>query len=250
MSTLKSLETFSENIKIKAKEIKKLINKLEKKKNDSNIDDRINDMNSIKYSIDEELTNLVINDYENPLSNDKISAFAKYFKNNFLNINDIPYNEVTINNNPIDRKYINYFNDLRRRMSIKNRLKFNVTFEANIYLINISKKLNKIISKLENIRTINNSINDLNKYYNEEMGKLITEINNITISIDFIKREQLFTEINQEEFVKTLESDFQTEQINYLNDEINNFYLYIYLLKRNVYDEKWYKFSIVNDDFK
>jgi len=163
MSTLKSLETFSENIKIKAKEIKKLINKLEKKKNDSNIDDRINDMNSIKYSIDEELTNLVINDYENPLSNDKISAFAKYFKNNFLNINDIPYNEVTINNNPIDRKYINYFNDLRRRMSIKNRLKFNVTFEANIYLINISKKLNKIISKLENIRTINNSINDLNK---------------------------------------------------------------------------------------
>ena len=134
-------------------------------------------------------------------------------------------------------------------MSIKNRLKFNVTFEANIYLINISKKLNKIISKLENIRTINNSINDLNRYYNEEMGKLNTEINNITISIDFIKREQLFTEINQEEFVKTLESDFQTEQINYLNDEINNFYLYIYLLKRNVYDEKSYKFAIVNDDY-
>ena len=51
MSTLKSLETFSENIKIKAKEIKKLINKLEKKKNDSNIDDRINDMNSIKSSL-------------------------------------------------------------------------------------------------------------------------------------------------------------------------------------------------------
>jgi len=82
------------------------------------------------------------------------------------------------------------------------------------------------------------------------MGKLITEINNITISIDFIKREQLFTEINQEEFVKTLESDFQTEQINYLNDEINNFYLYIYLLKRNVYDEKSYKSAIVNDDYK
>jgi len=249
MSTLKSLETFSENIKIKAKEIQKLINKLEKKKNNSDIDDRINDMNSIKSSIDEELPNLVINDYENPLSNDKISAFDKYFKNNFLNINDIPYNEVTINNNPIDRKYIDYFNDLRRRMSIKNKLKFNVTFEANIYLINISKKLNKIISKLENIRTINNSINDLNRYYNEEMGKLNTEINNIKISIDFIKREQFFTEINQVEFVKTLESDFQTEQINYLNDEINNFYLYIYLLKRNVYDEKSYKFAIVNDDY-
>ena len=249
MSTLKSLETFSENITVKAKEIQKLINKLEKKKNNSDIDDRINDMNSIKSSIDEELPNLVINDYENPLSNDKISAFAKYFKNNFLNINDIPYNEVTINNNPIDRKYIDYFNDLRRRMSIKNKLKFNVTFEANIYLINISKKLNKIISKLENIRTINNSINDLNRYYNEEMGKLNTEINNIKISIDFIKREQFFTEINQVEFVKTLESDFQTEQINYLNDEINNFYLYIYLLKRNVYDEKSYKFAIVNDDY-
>ena len=249
MSTLKSLETFSENIKIKAKEIQKLINKLEKKKNNSDIDDRINDMNSIKSLIDEELPNLVINDYENHLSNDKISAFAKYFKNNFLNINDIPYNEVTINNNPIDRKYIDYFNDLRRRMGIKNKLKFNVTFEANIYLINISKKLNKIISKLENIRTINNSINDLNRYYNEEMGKLNTEINNIKISIDFIKREQFFTEINQVEFVKTLESDFQTEQINYLNDEINNFYLYIYLLKRNVYDEKSYKFAIVNDDY-
>ena len=102
---------------------------------------------------------------------------------------------------------------------------------------------------MESIRTINNSINDLNKYYNEEMGKLKEDINNITISIDFIKREELFTEINQEEFVKTLESDFQNEKSNYLSDEINNFYLYIYLLKRNVYDEKSYKFAIVNDDY-
>ena len=40
-------------------------------------------------------------------------------------------------------------------MSIKNRLKVNVTFEANIYMINIIKKLNEKIGDLEKVVNIN-----------------------------------------------------------------------------------------------
>lgn len=134
-------------------------------------------------------------------------------------------------------------------MSIKNRLKVNVTFEANIYMINIIKKLNEKIGDLEKVVNINYLINDLYNYYNEEIEKLNTENNNITISLEFIKREEIFTEINQEEFIRTLESDFENEKINYLNDDINNFLLYIYLLKKNLYDEKSYKSTVVNDDY-
>lgn len=61
-----------------------------------------NDMMAIKSIIDKELPNYVINNYENPLSNAQIAAFAIYFKDNIFNIGDIEPNEVTINNNPID----------------------------------------------------------------------------------------------------------------------------------------------------
>ena len=81
------------------------------------------------------------------------------------------------------------------------------------------------------------------------MKKLIVEINNIKISINFIKRENIFIDINQESFIITLQKDFENEKVDYFNNEVNNFFLFIYLLKNNLYDEKSYKSAVINDDY-
>ena len=59
----------------------------------------------------------------------------------------------------------------------------------------------------------------------------------------------IFNSFNQEEFIRTLESCYDKKNINYFSSEINNFKLYIYLLKNNLYDEKSYKSAVgFNDD--
>ena len=245
--TLKKLETFSNEMTKKTKEINKIINNL--KQNVDDFNERKNLMLKIKSHIDKELSNLVIKNFDLSLNDLEIEAFANYFNKNIYNINDIQANEIAINNEPIEINYINYFNDLRRRMCIKDRLKLNITFDANMQMINITKKLDIIIDKLEKIKQLIEKINVINNYYIIEMKKLIVEINNIKISINFIKRENIFIDINQESFIITLQKDFENEKVDYFNNEVNNFFLFIYLLKNNLYDEKSYKSAVINDDY-
>ena len=135
-------------------------------------------------------------------------------------------------------------------MNVKERLKFNITFEENINLLNIKKKIETIKPNFEKIKEINDEINKFNINYEKEMAILKREIDNINISIKFIKREEIFTSITQEEFIEALESNYNKKNINYFSSEINNFYLYIYLLKNKLYDEKSYKSSVrINEDY-
>ena len=135
-------------------------------------------------------------------------------------------------------------------MNIKEKLKFNITFEENINLINIKKKIETIKPNFQKIKEINDEINRFNINYEKEMAILKREIDNINISIKFIKREEIFTSITQEEFIEALESNYNKKNINYFSSEINNFYLYIYLLKNKLYDEKSYKSLVrINEDY-
>ena len=134
-------------------------------------------------------------------------------------------------------------------MNVKERLKFNITFEENINLLNIKKKIETIKPNFEKIKEINDEIIKFNINYEKEMAILKREIDNINISIKFIKREEIITSLTKEEFIETLESNYNKKNINYFSSEINNFYLYIYLLKNKLYDEKSYKSAVgINED--
>ena len=134
-------------------------------------------------------------------------------------------------------------------MPIKGRLKFNITFEENIFMVNILKNLDYIIPELEKIGEIKEKYDSINRYYKRKLNKLKLKINNIATSIDFIKRDKIFTDISKENFIEALQTNFQTEKIEYFNFEINNFYFYIYLLKKSLYDEKSYKSVAFSEDY-
>ena len=248
---LKKLEEFSKKISQGIKAIQDKVNSLLQ-------DDEINDDNyyyniiiELENRIDTELSNLVLKDYNLSLSNIQISTLNRYFKENILNVDDIKINDIEHNDdNLVFINGINYFNNRRKNMNIKEKLKFNITFEENINLINIKKKIETIKPNFQTIKEINDEINRFNINYEKEMAILKREIDNINISIKFIKREEIFTSITQEEFIEALESNYNKKNINYFSSEINNFYLYIYLLKNKLYDEKSYKLSVrINEDY-
>ena len=247
---LKKLEEFSKKISQDVKAIQDKVNSLLQ-------DDEISDDNyyynliiELENRIDIELSNLVLKDYNLSLSNKQISTLNKYFKENILNADDIKINDMEhTDDNLVFINGINYFNNRRKNMSVKERLKFNITFEENINLLNIKKKIETIKPNFEKIKEINDEINKFNINYEKEMAILKREIDNINISIKFIKREEIITSLTKEEFIETLESNYNKKNINYFSSEINNFYLYIYLLKNKLYDEKSYKSAVgINED--
>ena len=174
---------------------------------------------------------------------------SNYFKKNALLIGDIEENEINLNDINKQKQLISYLNGLRKNMSIKDRLKFNITFEENINLLKIKKETDILIPIFQKVEEINNNINLLNRYNETDLNKLKKEISNINITIKFIKRDGIFNDISKKDFIETLESNFMKSEIDYLSQEINNFYLFIYLLKTDLYDEKSYKLAVgINED--
>ena len=204
----------------------------------------------LKNSLEEEISNLPLKDCTISLSKGEIRKLDKYFKEKILNTDDIQINDINnTNDNLIYINSMNYFNNLRKNMTIKEKLKLNVTFEKNICLINIKKKIDELIPIYEKIKNIEHEIEEFKNMCKEELEILKGEIDNINIASQFIKREEIFNSFNQEEFIRTLESCYDKKNINNFSSEINNFKLYIYLLKNNLYDEKSYKSAVgFNDD--
>ena len=226
-----------------------MINKLEEEFDIFNYDKHKSYMLSIWTLINNNLSTLVSKGYAISLSNEEIVAFGEYFNHNPYDIDDIRKNEIKVRNLPINENYVNYFNSKRREMPIKDRLKFNITFEENIFMVNILKNLDYIIPELEKIGEIKEKYDSINRYYKRKLNKLKLKINNIATSIDFIKRDKIFTDISKENFIEALQTNFQTEKIEYFKFEINNFYFYIYLLKKSLYDEKSYKSVAFSEDY-
>jgi len=84
----------------------------------------------------------------------------------------------------------------------------------------------------------------LNVEYEQKLNEIRKEIDDIKITKKFLKREDIFSDLTQDKFIKSLEAKFDKINLDYFEPEINNFHLYIYLLKNNIYDEKSYKSTV------
>lgn len=180
----------------------------------------------IKNIIEEELSKLVVNDYELSLSQEEIKILDDYFKSNILNLDDIQANEINLEVVKID--CVNYFNRLRKDMSIKEKYKFNITFDININLLNIKKEIETLIPLYNKIGIINDDIAKLNVEYEKKLNEIRKEIDDVKITKKFIKRKDIFTDLTQDKFIKSLEAKFDKINLDYFAPEINNFNLYIY----------------------
>ena len=220
----------------------------------------------MKYDIDSQLSNLVLKNYNNnnddnnmnninnsntnndnnKLSKTDIQEFKNYFKKNIFDIGDIKRHEISQN---LSNSKIDYIDNLRKDMCVKDKLLFNSTFDINIEYLNLKLEIDELIKKLGFISVILQKIKQLEADYNAYLEILKKEYSNIKVISKYINRDEIFTNISKEEFIQNLKSLFTNEYIDY-NDEIDNFYFYIFLLKKELFDEKSYKSAIdINDDY-
>lgn len=196
----------------------------------------------INNEINKDLPHFVLSKYDHNLKNKEIDIIANYLNKNLFNMNDIQIIEEDNNNQKI-KDEISYFNNLRKNMNIKKKLKLSLTFKENVNILNIKRKIDKILPIFDKIEEIENKVKDLDAHYEEVLQNLNTEINKIKYSIKLIKREDIFIDISKDDLIKTIENNFKKESINFFDIEINNFYLFIYLLKKKLYDNKSYKLA-------
>ena len=206
-------------------------------------------MNNMDAKIKDELASLVLKDYQLNLSENKIKCFSEYFKDNILNLNDINISEEDGYEGIMND--VNYFNELRRKMTIKEKIKFNISFRINILLINMKKKVENIIHDLDKIKGVEEEIAKLDIYFKNELNKINDQLINSDIVVKLMNREVIFAGVNKKEFISIMKNILQEEhQINIYDPEINNFYFFVYLLKKGLYDEKSYKNAVgINEDY-
>ena len=106
----------------------------------ADVEERKREIITITNIVKEELSGLVLQNYEHTLLIDEINVLKHYFRTNLFYLEDIKTEEI--NMNIIKAQYIDYFNSLRRRMSINEKYKMNVTFDLNINLLNIKNNSN------------------------------------------------------------------------------------------------------------
>ena len=82
-------------------------------------------------------------------------------------------------------------------------------------------------------------------YKLNEVQNKVSLINDCLFVFDYSK---LFKEISVEDFSKCLMENFKDVTIDLFEEEINNIFLYIYFLKKNIYNEIAYKSIIGRQD--
>ena len=241
------LESLSSEINETVKIIQAQMNDLSKKKTIDGYREYKRLLIKMLNDINAQLSRLVLKNYDIKLSENEISTLSDYFKKNMFYIGSIKRDEI--NMNLVAQTKVDYIDMKRNSMSTKEKLLLNATFGINIELLNIKKEIDALIPVLNSIKDIKKSIRKLDKHYKKELAKLNVNYNNIVITSKYINRSDIFSNMSKNEFIDNLESLFKNANIDF-NNEINNFYFYIYLLKKKLFDDKSYKLAAdINDDY-
>lgn len=170
---------------------------------------------------------------------------------NYINSNKYNYKEISIPN--CEKKEKNHLLNLNKELNkydIYSRIKFNLTLERNMELIEFKNELDNAISTTKTTDDLLKRLNELKLKFKEKFNKVKQEaslINDCLITFDY---SNIFNEISVEEFAEFTKKQFTGVNIDLFGKEINNLYLYIYFLKNGIFNEKAYKSTIVsNDDF-
>ena len=134
------------------------------------------------------------------------------------------------------------------KLNIYSRIKFNLNFEKDMELVELKTKIDKIKNSIVIIDTFVNSLTALDSKLSQQMNifkRKISLINNCLFSFDYSK---IFVDLKTEEFSYYAKNLFMNEQIDLFSKEINNTFLYIYLLKKNLFNEIAYKSVVVTEE--
>ena len=173
-SSLEKLMKLRKEMKTRVKTLKDSIKALNNNQISGYIDYK-ELIQNLKRNITRDLSSLVLKKCDLDLSDDKINCLALQFSKNPVNLNDIKIDEDEddINKYEGEENDLEYFNGLRRQMNIKDKIKFNITFAYNLAIINYKKSINILPNEFNKIDRINNSIQELNNYFKDELDKII-----------------------------------------------------------------------------
>lgn len=230
------LKELSMKIKAKMEQTQNRIKEMDYQEKEANY--YIEKLTSIQQDIDDNLKNLILSENFQLLNRKKVKNIITYLNNNFLNLENIPLSVAKGDKD--EEKNIKQLNDILSNLDIYKRLKFNLTFNQNLELIDLKKEIIHIMKKVEIIKEIENNINDIN--FKDDLEKIKTEIDGIDKQIFIFERKKFFSEISQEKFLFVIEKEFSSNKsIDVSGKEITDFYFFIYLLKMDIYHEKSYK---------
>lgn len=187
----------------------------------------------------------------------KVPEFIKNFKkkeikNIINNINSNKYNleKIDLGNNceKKEKEHLSKLNKELKKLDIYSRIKFNLTFERDLELLELNSELEKVISAIKETDDLLEKLNKFKLDFGEKYKEVKNElslINNCLIAFD---NSKIFSQINIKEFAKYLKEKFNKETINLFGKEINNIYLCIYFIKNGIYNEYAFKSIIESDD--
>ena len=183
------------------------------------------------YSFVEDLmAKLKVPKFIEGLTKKEVKKIIKY-----INSNKYDYKEINIENctKEEDLILIKINNELKK-MDIYSRIKFNLTFERDIKIIEFYNELKSYKASIESIDNYNKIIDEYKTKFIKSYLKLKEEyklINGCIIAFDFISNQ------------------FKNIKIDLFEKEINNIFLYIFLLKKNIYNEIAFKTTEgINDE--
>ena len=183
------------------------------------------------YSFVEDLmAKLKVPKFIEGLTKKEVKKIIKY-----INSNKYDYKEINIENctKEEDLILIKINNELKK-MGIYSRIKFNLTFERDIKIIEFYNELKSYKASIESMDNYNKIIDEFKAKFIKSYLKLKEEyklINDCIIVFDFISNQ------------------FGGVKIDLFEKEINNIFLYIFLLKKNIYNEIAFKTTEgINDE--
>ena len=193
----------------------------------------------------ETITTLKVPKFIEDLKKDEIQNIITYIK-----LNQYDIKEININiDDKIEKKNLKKINYELKKMDVYSRIKFNITFERDLELIEFYNELKSYITSIKSNDKIINTINEYKNKFKEIYQKLKEEcklINDSIIAFDFTK---VFQEVNANDFVEFLSNQFKNIKIDLFGKEINNIFLYIFLLKKNIFNEIAFKTTEgINDE--
>ena len=193
----------------------------------------------------ETITTLKVPKFIEDLKKDEIQNIITYIK-----LNQYDIKEININiDDKIEKKNLKKINNELKKMDVYSRIKFNITFERDLELIEFYNELKSYITSIKSNDKIINTINEYKNKFKEIYQKLKEEcklINDSIIAFDFTK---VFQEVNANDFVEFLSNQFKNIKIDLFGKEINNIFLYIFLLKKNIFNEIAFKTTEgINDE--
>jgi len=193
---------------------------------------------------------------ENLMEKIKVPQFVKNLKKNEIK-NIINY----VNNNKYDLEQINIVNCEKKekdllvnlnkelnKLDIYSRIKFNLTFERDLKLMELKSELDNTVETVKLTDDLLEKLKALKSEFNQKLNEVQNKVSLINDCLFVFDYSKLFKEINLEEFSKCIKENFKDVTIDLFEEEINNIFLYIYFLKKGIYNEIAYKSIIRRQD--